>query len=421
MDDLKGILFENDVAAARTLLKNPAIANQLNLACFDFGMPPLAAARSREMAALMIEHGAGLDRVRDWWAPGFWLHNVDQDVAEFLVDAGASLTAHAASGLGLAPRLSTMLQNDPTLANAKGGDGARPLHFARNVEVARILLEHGADLNARDDDHQSTPAQWLLGDSPEVVRLLLNAGAEPDLFIAVGLGDLELVRQSVDADPTCTGYRIGNNLGPYPGIGSSGGGGTILQWSLGFNRSPHEIALSRGQHEIYDFLLERTAAKPKLLIACMIGDEALARSTVTETPNVFSEFDEDDRTLLARACWETNRNTEAVRIMLDLGFSVDTPEHNHGYSPLHNAAWDGNTELVRLLIEQGHPIELKDPSFNATPLGWCIHAATEARCGSNDYAGTVKCLLDAGAAFADDAFPTGHAAIDAVLKAKLSL
>ena len=362
MDNLKKILLENNVAAAQELLSDPNIANQLDLACFDFGMPPMAASRSREMATLMLDHGASLERVSDWWAPGFWLQNVDTEVADFLVASGAQLTVHAAAGLGLVERLETMLENDPTLTN---------------VEVAEILLHHGADINARDDDHHSTPAQWLLGDRPEVVRLLLNAGAEPDVFIAVGLDDLERVRQSVDVDPTCTGYRIGNNSGPYPGIGFGGGGGTILQWTLGFNRSPHEIALDRGQHEIFEFLLERTAAKSKLLVACMIGDEALAQSTLAENPNIFSEFNEDDRTLLARACWETNRNTKAVRIMLDLGFPVDTPEGNHGYAPLHNAAWDGNTELVQLLIERGHPIELKDPSFNATPLGWCIHAAEQ--------------------------------------------
>ena len=53
--------------------------------------------------------------------------------------------------------------------------------------------------------------------------------------------------------------------------------------------------------------------------------------------------------------------------MLDLGFPVDIPEMNHGYTPLHNAAWDGNTDLVKLLIERGHPVNVPDPNYDSTP------------------------------------------------------
>lgn len=107
--------------------------------------------------------------------------------------------------------------------------------------------------------------------------------------------------------------------------------------------------------------------------------------------------------------------------MLDLGFPIDNPEPNHGFDALHNAAFDGNTELVKLLIDRGHPIDVPDPNNSGTPLGWCIHAATEARRRDHDYAGVVRLLLRAGASFDHSRYPVGHALIDEALKDTLGL
>ena len=76
-----------------------------------------------------------------------------------------------------------------------------------------------------------------------------------------------------------------------------------------------------------------------------------------------------DRELVAKYCWETNTNYAAVKLMLDLGFPVAHPERSHGYTPLHNAAWAGSGDLVELLIARGHPVDIRDPGFDATPLG----------------------------------------------------
>lgn len=60
-----------------------------------------------------------------------------------------------------------------------------PLHqFARtgNLESARLFLDHGADLHARDEDICSTPLAWAAkyGQS-EMVELLLDRGAQPSV------------------------------------------------------------------------------------------------------------------------------------------------------------------------------------------------------------------------------------------------
>jgi ankyrin repeat protein len=63
--------------------------------------------------------------------------------------------------------------------------GITPLHqFARkgDVENAGIVLDHGADLDARDEDIRSTPLGWAAKFGRlRMVELLLERGAKPNL------------------------------------------------------------------------------------------------------------------------------------------------------------------------------------------------------------------------------------------------
>ena len=55
------------------------------------------------------------------------------------------------------PKLRELVAADPDIVHARGGDGQTPLHFASTVEVAEFLLANGAEIDARDMDHESTP------------------------------------------------------------------------------------------------------------------------------------------------------------------------------------------------------------------------------------------------------------------------
>ena len=60
----------------------------------------------------------------------------------------------------------------------------------------------------------------------------------------------------------------------------------------------------------------------------------------------------------------------AVRLLADLGFDVNYVKR---LTALHQAAFDGNLELVKLLVELGANPTIHDRSYNATPLGWAEH------------------------------------------------
>ncbi len=97
-----------------------------------------------------------------------------------------------------------ILEASPALIHVRDIDhGSMPLHHATTVEIARYLIEKGAELEALDAAHQGTPLRWAAGERhDEVAMYLRSLGARvDDIFLAIALGDIERVRAYLDADP----------------------------------------------------------------------------------------------------------------------------------------------------------------------------------------------------------------------------
>jgi Ankyrin repeats (many copies) len=323
---------------------------------------------------------------------------------------------HEGALAGLTHEVAEMLRSDPSLIEARGMDARTPLHCAGTVEVAALLLDHSARIDARDEDHDSTPVQWLMQESPDVARFLSARGANADIFLAAALGDLELARKWVADDRNCLAYRIGQ-APEFPAVGYQGRGGTIYQWTLGFNSYAHQIAQKKGHQAMFDFLYAESDAETRLLVNRVLAGRTEAEAIAKEHPKIVPELLDVDRELVAKYCWETNTNYDAVKLMLDLGFPVAHAEHSHGYTPLHNAAWAGSWDLVELLISRGHPVDIRDPGYDATPLGYALHdCLVEKRHPEGEFARVVKALLEAGSPVGDVKYPTGDAGVDEVLR-----
>jgi ankyrin repeat protein len=206
----------------------------------------------------------------------------------------------------------------------------------------------------------------------------------------------------------------------FPPIGYNKRGGTIYQWTLAFNSYPHQIALLKGHTSVFEFLYERSDTTTRLLVSCVLARRGEAEAIAAANPGLVASLPDVDKELLARYCWETNTNFEAVKLMLDVGFPVAHPETSHGYTPLHNAAWSGSADLVDLLIARGHPVDIVDPGYHSTPLGYAIHdCVVEKRHPEGEFGRVAKSLLDAGSPWDALAYPVGDAQIDDVLRPRL--
>jgi hypothetical protein len=298
-------------------------------------------------------------------------------------------------------QLRELVAADPSVVHARGGDGQTPLHFASTVEVAEFLLANGAGIDAKDVDHESTPAQYMLRveqarhypkDRQSVARYLVSRGCRTDILMAAALGDEDLVRRHLDDDEGCIRVSVSEDWFPKQ---DPRAGGTIYIWKLGANRTAHTVARDFGHEKIFQLLMERTPEDLKLALACELGDETTFREFLVKHPYVATTLSEADRRKLPNAA--QNNNTKAVGLMLQAGWPVDTPGEM-GATALHWAGFNGNAEMAREILGFHPALELKSREYAGTALSWAIFGSGNSwRRDTGNFVGTVQALLEAGA------------------------
>jgi len=251
----------------------------------------------------------------------------------------------------------------------------------------------------------------MVADRQDVARHLVSRGCRTDLLLATALGDLDLVRRHLDADPDCIRMRVSADF--FPMVNQKAGG-TIYQWTLGFHVSAHQVARKYGRHDVLQLLLDRSSADVKLLDACWTGDEETARSILVNHPDVTNSLPERDRRHVAHAA--RNNEATAVRLMLECGLPVDA-RGQHQATPLHWAAFHGNAEMTGIVLRFDPSLEATDADFNGTPLRWAIYGSEHGwYCRTGDYGATVEALLQAGAT--RPAEITGSTAVQDALRSR---
>jgi ankyrin repeat protein len=389
----------NDATRVREVIeRHPELKGQIDepMPGLPFDSQPLLGAvwsNNREMVEVLLGAGADINVRTQWWAGGFGvLDGAAPDLARFLIERGARVDAHSAARLGMLEELKDLISGEPLLVYARGGDGQTPLHFASTVAIAKYLVDRGANVDARDIDHESTPAQYMVSDRQEIVRYLITRGCRTDILMASAIGDLDLVTEHLDADPDCVGTRVSETHFPKQNPRS---GGTIYIWTLGWHKGAHAVAREKGHAEIYRLLMERSPAALQLSVACELGDEAKLKDVLAAHPGIASTLSADDRSRLAAAAHDNN--TKAVRLMLEAGWPPDV-RGDRGGTPLHWAAWHGNATMAGEILQYRPDVEAKDDAHQATPMGWAIHGSVHGwNCRKGDYARTVETLLQAGA------------------------
>jgi ankyrin repeat protein len=394
VEELKQALRRDNAAIVRQILDHhPELKAKINEPIGPFDSPAIVSARSPEMLDVLLAAGADLNVKSSWWAGGFGLlHGTSPELAAYAIGRGAFVDIHAAARLGMLDRVRELVASDAELVHARGGDGQTPLHFASTVNIAAYLLDQGADIDARDVDHESTAAQYMIDDRQEIVRYLIERGGQTDILMAAALGDVELVRRHLDTTPDSIRMRVSEEF--FPMI-SPKAGGTIYQWKLGWYLSPHRVALKFGHEDVYRLLSDRSPPEVKLIEACWLDDQATLEALGADQADLAQRLLAADQRQVAHAA--RNNETGVVRAMLKAGLPVDA-RGQHNATPLHWAAFHGNCEMVQAILPFGPPLEATDADFSGTPLDWAVHGSDHGWYQqSGDYAGTAQALIAAGA------------------------
>jgi Ankyrin repeat len=419
-----------DAAHVRALLESDAdvraVVNQP--VPNTFGKRPASMSKKNlDVLDVLLEFGADLNLKSDWRPGPFGLleYDITPEEAAPLIARGAIVDIFAAAHLKMFDRVRELIDADPSLVHARGGDGKTALHCARTVDIARYLIEHGADIDARDVDHESTPAQYLVRDAPDVARLLVDRGAWFDIFIAVGLRDAALVERCLRDDPEALDHRAGQ--GKYTVVGKGDRRmtreeigdhrGDTYRWVFSHNATAMDVARMLGFDDMLALLQRHATPVQRLLAACAAADRSTAEAVVAEHPGIVSTLTPDQARLISDRAHAND--TAAVTLMLDVGFDA-LASHGCEFEAIRWAGFHGNADMMRALLRHNPPINTPDRSYGGTILANCLYGSIHGwHSDTGDYETTVRLLLDAGERVEPRWIPIGRDDVDAVLRAHL--
>ena len=128
-----------------------------------------------------------------------------------------------------------------------------------------------------------------------------------------------------------------------------------------------QAAALHGEFEAVNELIDR-GARINLPVAAALGQ-------LNDFTRLFPASGGEDRHL-ALALASQFGHVEIVKSLLDAGEDPNryNPVGGHSHTtPLHQAAGEGYERLVRLLIERGARVDLKDVLWHGTPSDWARH------------------------------------------------
>jgi ankyrin repeat protein len=300
----------------------------------------------------------------------------DEEVAAFLRHVGA----------GDIDAIKAALHRSPSIVNAVGPHpywGGRPQALHVSIETARrdvfdLLLAAGADLDGdnRLYEHWSPLMITYDKDRPDMRETLLARGARVGVVEALMAGDDVAVRRMLQRGKAA--------LPPGPN------GGSILA----FARTPYAIdrllelgapidtndrwqttpmeAFSRlgprGQHLVEHLHKRGVAAPPE--VHARVGDREAIATLLAADPRLI----ENDAIILAAVDFG---HRELTRWLLDRGANPNARSRRGSEgTALHSAAFEGDLDMVKLLVAAGADIRAIDREHQGTPEGWA-RAAVE--------------------------------------------
>ncbi len=368
---------------------------------------------------------------------GTW-HRSNPDKARRLLEEHPEL-AHAdiytAAVVGDADYVRAAIGKEPSLVNTRGGtmrwepliyacysrlDGVAPTWST--LEVARLLLAHGADPNAGflyGGVYPFTALTGAFGEGEDgennpphprrdaLARLLLDAGADPNdsqtlynrhfrasddhfrLLFEYGLGHDRggpwLARLGDRAQPPAR--LLAEELWSAAKRNRMQRVALLVEHGADVNtpglrdgRTPYEAALREGHSAVAEYLRAHGArAAPldrpeRFALACVAGDRGQALVLLEEDPELMEKLGHHGRVDLLHRAVAAN-SLEGLRLGVELGADINgfVPGTGLDRAVLHSAAMFRGLAMVKLLIELGADPHLRDPTYHSTPIGWANH------------------------------------------------
>jgi len=246
---------------------------------------------------------------------------------------------------GDAATLAAMLRDTPDLVHA------------RSTRRHHATLLHYIGANGVEGGRQRTPPNAV-----QIAKILLDAGAEVDAL--ADMYDNKCTTMSMlvsSAHPDEAGLQgvLAETLLDY---------GAALEGPGSNWQSALTTALAFGYPDTAETLVRRGASLNNVAAAAGLG-------RVDDVARLLPSADSKSKHI-ALALAAQHGRTDVVRLLLDAGEDPSryNPDGYHSHStPLHQAVWAKHGDVVHLLVERGARLDIKDTVYQGTPLDWAIY------------------------------------------------
>nr|WP_253309278.1 ankyrin repeat domain-containing protein [Rickettsia endosymbiont of Ceutorhynchus assimilis] len=384
--------FEDRLEIARFLIKKGADINAADKG--PYGKKPVHVAienNSKDIIGFLLSKGVSInDTDKQGYTPlhyAAWRGRLE--IAELLVDKGASINTADASTAGKKPIHVAAENNSKSIIEfliSKGvnvdeadKNGWAPLHYAAKfdqLEVAKFLIEKGANINAADTS--------TIGEKPIHVAAENNSKNIIEFLISKGVSV-----NDTDKDGRTPLYWASWN-GRLDVVEYLIGKGADISAKDKDGRNPLDVAKGHQYDNVVEYLQQAELQLNKqLLTAVQDGDfekvkDLVSRGASLDAANIDAQ-DKDGKTPLHFAAQEGN--LDMVQFFLNRGANIKAKDM-YGWTPLHFASAYGKFDVVKFFLDSNINIRAKD-RYGDTPL----HLAAQ----NNDKSEIVESFLDSDA------------------------
>ncbi len=388
---LKIALFHGQMPVVQALLaETPDLADGLfGLQCALADLPGVRAALAQNPRLATERHGlrsAILHLAFSRW------HQLHPDLRPATLEIAALLVARGAD------------VNDAQ--EGAGGEKLSALYgalcVARNLDLARWLLDHGASPDDGESLYHSAEMGTLDG-----LKLLLERGAKPQgtnaLLRALDFNDHGAVELLL-----AHGATLDEEAQTIPALHQAArrgcdrrmvellleaGADPVREWRW---VSPYAYARVLGSRALVEALVARG------ITAALSREEALMAEAAEErgTPGAYIDPEALPPAydgLLRGLAGRPDRLAQ-IKALVSLGLPYDAPDGDDGVTPVQAAAWEGYPQIM------GHFLDLRPDmshvnAFGGTLLGTLLHGAENApKAEGRDHLACLKLLLEHGVA-----------------------
>lgn len=290
--------------------------------------------------------------------------------------------------------IARMLLDAGAAVDAGDVDESTPLDDAAltgNADVARLLVSRGADVNHRDNNGASPISFAVSGGREEIVDMLVAAGAKLDhrnndgttlLHFATVRNQVDLAKRLLAAGADVNAARLN---GETPLHWAAYARGTDVARILVDRGAQVSVPDTTGETALCNAAVRGNVPLCRLLLDS--GAEVNVSNDFGMTPLMWASRQDvvhvatlliahgadvnlrNERGESALALAVDNGNAEMVDVLLKGGARIDFRDENEGRTPLHTAALEGYTDVVERLLNRGAYLESRDNS-NGTPLAY---------------------------------------------------